>query len=476
MLARCRTSIFILFAGAVGLSAAQDAIVLKADTDYKSAGAVLTAPKGWSVSSNPDMTVMDAPEPRSHLAIIQVAISDPKTAVASAWRSFVPSFGRPVKLMTSDPAKDGWSEHRSFEYVVSPNERAAVFAEAYRNEKKWTVLLFEGEEAIEEKRVSQIALVRDSLQPVGYQRESFAGRKAKPLTPKRVQELRRFLEASMRKLGIPGASFALIDHRQIVFEGGLGVRSLLTQTPVDANTRFLAASLTKGMTTLLLARLIDQGKFAWNEPVINVLPDFKLGDKDVTQQVLIKHLVCACTGLPRQDLEWEFEYAHATAATTLALLANMQPTSRFGELFQYSNLLAAAAGYVGAHAYSPQSELGAAYDEAMQKLVFDPLQMTSTTFDFDAVQTKDYAAPHADDVNGHPALADLASNYSIHFLRPAGGAWTSAHDLIRYVQLELNDGKLPNGEQLVSKKNLLIRRASAGDAGSRAKLWNGILD
>ena len=71
---------------------------------------------------------------------------------------------------------------------------------------------------------------------------------------------------------------------------------------------------------------------------------------------------------------------------------------------------------------------------------------------------KIYAAPHADDVNGHPALADLASNYSIHFLRPAGGAWTSAHDLIRYVQLELNDGKLPNGEQLVSKKNLLIRR------------------
>ena len=466
MLAPWRTLVCILFTGAVGLSAAQDAIVLKGDTEFSSAGATFTAPKGWSVISTPNMTVMNAPEPRSHLAIVQTHISAPEAALASAWHSFVPSFGRPFKLMTSKPAKDGWSEHRSFEYVVSPNERAAVFAEAYRNGKEWTVLLFEGEEAIEEKRVSQLALVRDSLQPVGYHRESFAGREAKPLTPDKVEELRRFLETSMRKLGIPGASFAVIDHRQIVFEGGVGVRSLVTQTPVDANTLFLAASLTKGMTTLLLARLIDQRKFAWNEPVVNVLPDFKLGDNDVTRQVLIKHLVCACTGLPRQDLEWEFEYGRATAATTFALLAKMQPTSKFGELFQYSNLLAAAAGYVGAHAYSPQSELGAAYDEAMQRLVFDPLRMTSTTFDFAAAQKKDYAAPHGDDVDGHPSLADLASNYSIHFLRPAGGAWTSAHDLIRYVQLELNDGELPDGKQLVSKNNLLMRRRSQVTRGA----------
>jgi hypothetical protein len=43
--------------------------------------------------------------------------------------------------------------------------------------------------------------------------------------------------------------------------------------------------------------------------------------------------------------------------------------------------------------------------------------------------------------------------------RPAGGVWTSAHDLIRYVQLELALGKLPNGQHLVSAENLLVRRA-----------------
>ena len=116
---------------------------------------------------------------------------------------------------------------------------------------------------------------------------------------------------------------------------------------VDADTLFLAASNTKAMTTLLLAELVDKKKLRWDEPVTEAFPGFKLGDANTTRQVLIKHLVCACTGMPRQDFEWLFNYRSATPASALALLGTMQPTSRFGEVFQYSNLMAAAAGYVG---------------------------------------------------------------------------------------------------------------------------------
>ena len=77
-----------------------------------------------------------------------------------------------------------------------------------------------------------------------------------------------------------------------------------------------------------------------------------------------------------------FEYAGHTPADTLVTLASMQPTSAFGEMFQYSNLLAAAAGLVGGHVAFPQLELGAAYDKAMQTRVFDPLGMNATTFDY----------------------------------------------------------------------------------------------
>ncbi len=97
---------------------------------------------------------------------------------------------------------------------------------------------------------------------------------------------------------------------------------------------------------------------------------------------MVRHLICACTGLPRQDLEWLFEFKGVTPETALATLATMQPTSKFGEMFQYSNPMAGAAGFTAGHVLYPSMELGAAYDKAMQTQVFDPLGMKSTTFDY----------------------------------------------------------------------------------------------
>ncbi len=124
--------------------------------------------------------------------------------------------------------------------------------------------------------------------------------------------------------------------------------------------------------------------------------------------MLIKHLICACTGMPRQDLEWLLEFVGVTPEKAMAVLGTMQPTSRFGELFQYSNPMAAAAGIPGRARRYPGLELGAAYDKAMQALVFDPLGMTATTHDFAKAQQGNAATAHAPDIDGKPALAEGA--------------------------------------------------------------------
>jgi CubicO group peptidase (beta-lactamase class C family) len=100
----------------------------------------------------------------------------------------------------------------------------------------------------------------------------------------------------MKKLDVPGAGFALIDQGSVVYEGGIGVKQLGKSDRVDANTLFMAASNTKGMTTLLLAKLVDEKKLQWDEHVTKVYPDFKLADEAITQQIEIRHLICACTG------------------------------------------------------------------------------------------------------------------------------------------------------------------------------------
>jgi CubicO group peptidase (beta-lactamase class C family) len=423
------------------------------------AGATFTAPAGWALFERGNAIVLDPPEGDSHVAIIDVDAKDADDAIARGWAAYRPDFKRPLKLSMPQAARNGWEERRYYEYETSPNERVTIYALAWRAGRQWIAVVIDATEPTFEKRSAPISLALQSLQPKGYQRESFAGRKAHRLDASRVRIMQDFVAQGMKELGIPGVGFSLIDGGRVVFEGGLGVKELGKPGRVDAHTLFIAASNTKAMTTLLLAQLVDAKKLGWDEHVTDAYPNFKLGNADTTRQVLVKHLVCACTGLPRQDFEWLFEYRKATPSSSLQLLGTMQPTSRFGEVFQYSNLMAAAAGYVGAAKLYPDEEPGAAYDKAMRTRIFEPLGMKDTTFDFARALRGNYARPHGDDVDGNPALSRMDLNYSIVPVRPAGGVWTSAHDLSRYVQMELKRGKLPNGKVLVSEENLLARRA-----------------
>jgi len=446
-----------------GAAAAQEtrskAEFVSVDTSRVSPGGVtFTVPAGWTIETGKDLVVLQPPETDTHVAIFDAgAATDPKAAVTAAWAAYKGKETHPVKLVTPRPGREGWDERQVFDYETSPNERADIWAIAHRAGSTWTVAVIDGTEPTVEKRAAPLSLVLQSLRPKGYQRESFAGRQAHPLDAARIARLTDFVQNSMKLLGIPGIGMALLDHDKVVFQGGFGVRELGKPEKVDENTLFMAASNTKGMTTLLLAELVDQGKLRWDEPVIDVYPSFKLGNADTTKKVLVKDLICACTGLPRQDLEWLFEFKNATPESEMALLGTMQPTSNFGEVFQYSNLMAAAAGYIGGRLVYPNTELGAAYDKAMQTMVFDPLRMKVTTFEYPKALEGDHASPHGDDVDGKPSLASMALNYSIYPARPAGAVWTSSGDLIKYVQLEMDKGKLPDGKQLVSAENLLMR-------------------
>jgi len=423
-------------------------------------GATYTLARDWSVHQINGGRVAEAPEGDLHLATIEVnSATSAEDAAAKAWVRYAPTAQRKPKLTTPRPPRDGWDEVAAIDYEVSPNEKAYVFALARRKDKQWTVQIIDGSEATAEKRGAALELMTQTLRPKGYQRENFAGRQAHPLNATRIAEMTDFVTASMKELGIPGASIALVDHGKIVFEGGFGVREIGTSDKVDAHTLFMIASNTKGMSTLLLAEMVDAGKVRWDEKVTNVYPTFRLGSDETTSKVLIKHLVCACTGLPRKDFEWLFNTTSDTPATeTFTQLAHTQPTSGFGEVFQYNNLMATAAGYIAGHLLYPDMELGAAYDRAMQERVFGPLGMKDTTFDYAQALAGNFAAPYSYTIDATVGAVPMKPNYTVRPYRPAGGAWSSAHDMILYVQNELTKGMLPNGKRLISEKSLLERR------------------
>jgi CubicO group peptidase (beta-lactamase class C family) len=439
------------------------------------AGTTFVAPAGWSVTTRGTVTIVESPEGDSRIALCDVRAAGSDAAEAAAWAAYRPGGVRPaVKSVFPITTKNGWADRHAYAYNQSPNTRRDEGATTMRAGDAWTVVIYDVFQPTGEKRGGQIAVIYGRLYPKGYQPETFAGRKANRLDAARVKELTAFVERARVAMQVPGVALGLVQDGKVVFAGGFGVRELGKPAKVDADTLFLIASTTKAMTTLMLGKLVESGALAWDTPVTEVFPAFKLGDAETTKKVLIKHLICACTGLPRQDMEWALEFASATPASVLALLGTMQPTSKFGEMFQYSNVLAAAAGYVGGYRRYPKLELGAAYDRAMKTEVFGPLAMTATTFDFARALRGNHATPHGKTIDDTTEVATMDFNRAAIPIRPAGGAWSSVRDVLKYVAMETQGGLLPNGRRYVAESVLKDRRAPQVAIGTDATYGMGL--
>ncbi len=450
---------------------------LAADTPRTTVGgnASFIAPADWSISVRGAATLLEAPEGDSRIALVDVRASDADSAVAAGWAAYARDARWPLKVATTRADQDGWSDVHEYAYRTSPDEKRDVWAVARRAGDVWTVAIHDMSRAVAEKRLAAVSLVTGRLLPKGYARESFAGKKAHPLDAARVSRLTAWVKTAMRELRVPGVAVGLVQDGRVVLADGFGVRELGTQARPDADTLFMIGSNTEALTTLLLAKLVDENVLQWDTPVARVLPTFKLGDEDATGRLRVRNLVCACTGLPRQELEWLFQFQGVTCEGALATLATMQPTSKFGEMFQYSSLLASVGGFLGAHLLDPDDELGEAYDEAMRRRVLEPLGMRATTFDFARALHANHAAPHAPDVDGRPAKAVMALDYAVVPLRPAGGAWSSVRDLLRYVSMELAGGALPGRKRFISTEALLERRAPQAAIGKDATYGMGLI-
>lgn len=436
-------------------------------------GVQYVQPKDWTATSQGPAITFASPESDLRIAVIDVGpAANAQAAAARAWSIHRPTSAPAVRLSAAVPPGDGWDERTSISYETSPSERAARSALALRKGTSWTVLIVDGAAATAAKRSAAMSVVQQSLRPAGYTPESFAGKKAHRLTPERIRALRDFVADSARVLEVPGVGLALIDQGQVVWQGGIGVRALGSPEPVDENTKFMIASNTKGMATLLLSVLADERKLDWDQRVVDLYPSFRLGDDATTQSVLVRHLVCACTGLPRKDYSFILADPGAPASDTFRQLTQTQPTSKFGELFQYNNLMASAAGYLGGALAYPDMELGAAFDRAMEEKIFAPLGMKDTGFDFAEGMSGNWAPPHGLDINGRMTWMSNDFNYTVLPHRPAGGAFSTTADMVRYVQLELSKGLGPDGKRVVSEANLVERRERGVQVGENS--WYGM--
>lgn len=281
------------------------------------------------------------------------------------------------------------------------------------------------------------------LEPVGdTPPDAYA---ARPIPPAQVDAavsgLDRLVTDAMQRTGVPGMSVAVVRGGQIVYAKGFGLRELGKDAPVDADTVFQLASVSKSVGSTCVSAAVTAGLVSWSDPVVTYLPTFALSDPETTKRVTIADLYAHRSGLPYQagdDLE-AFGFDRSAVLAKL----NQFELDPFRISYRYSNFgLTAGAEAAAAAAQRPWEQLCA-------DLLYAPLAMTSTSSTHaDFTHRENRATLHfrTAEKTFEPLYTRNADAQS-----PAGGVSSSANDMARWLLMNLADGQVqgqPDGKPI----------------------------
>lgn len=239
-------------------------------------------------------------------------------------------------------------------------------------------------------------------------------------------EIERLFTNWVERQQMPGAVLGIIIDGDLVWVKAAGVRETNDRAPVTPDTVFRIASMTKSFTALSILKLRDQGKLSLDDPVSRYVPalaDLPSPTKD-SPVLTIRHLLTHSEGFPEDNPWGDRQLAQSDEAMRNWLRAGIPFSTAPGTAFEYSNYGFAILGQVVARAS------GRPYADYVRDQILLPLGMRSSTFDVGAVPREHialgYSAQDNDNWKEEPILAHGAFG-------PAGGLWTSARDLARYV-------------------------------------------
>ncbi|TVR86410.1 MAG: class A beta-lactamase-related serine hydrolase, partial [Trueperaceae bacterium] len=180
-------------------------------------------------------------------------------------------------------------------------------------------------------------------------------------------------------------------------------------------------------------------------------------DPELTDSMVMWHLACACSGVPRRDLELLFNADELTAEDVIASLASFEFFTDFGEAFQYSNQLVSAGGYASAAADGAAwGDLLQGYVDSLERRVLEPIGMPNTVVLYDRVVARgEHGMPHQLDLEtGDYVQVPLEIERLLLPIAPAGSHWSTAEDMARYMLTQLSVGVAPDGTRVVSEEHL----------------------
>lgn len=262
----------------------------------------------------------------------------------------------------------------------------------------------------------------------------------------------------MAELQIPGVAYGVILGER-VHATGFGVTSLDHPLPVDAETLFQIGSTGKTYTGTAVMRLVEQGKLDLEASVRTYLPDFRVADEAVSENVRLRHLVTHTAGWYGDDFT-ETGDGDDALERYVAEMADLPQIAPLGEHFSYNNAAFCLAGRV------IEVVTGQPFEAAISELVLQPLGLEETFFFPEEIMTKAFVVGHApppDDPEGAPVVVGPWTD--ARAVNPAGGEISSARDQLRYARFHLGDG-MANGKPVLSPAGMRRMQTALGPGGA----------
>ena len=269
------------------------------------------------------------------------------------------------------------------------------------------------------------------------------------------------LEGIRQSFALPGMAVVVLQDGEVVFREGFGLRDVERNLPFTPETMALVASTTKSITAGLIGILVDEGILDWTRQVREYWTEFKMMDEFASREMTLEDMLCHRSGLPShenllahgvgRDLsgpdfpdrarEWRLEL--------LKRLAHFEPASPFRTQFEYQDVIVTCAGAI------VEQVTGEDYETLVCERILKPLGMNSSTFArADALTSAQLAQGYAV-VDGQVTTTEHCDT---RYLAPTAGLYSSADDMARWLQLQLNNGKVNNGrsgeQQLISTDSM----------------------
>lgn len=246
-----------------------------------------------------------------------------------------------------------------------------------------------------------------------------------------VESIEQAAEAALAAYDVPGFSVGIIKDGKVVMAKGFGVLEKGQDTPVDEHSIFAIASNTKAFIGTGLSLLAEEEKLSLDDPVRQHLPYFGLYDDYVSNHATIRDLLSHRMGLGTfsGDVIWYKSELSAREVVERVQFVDQAYEWRAG--YGYTNLMFITAGEViGAVSGQP-------WNEFLADRFFQPLGMTRTFTSINKLAGLDnVATPH---ITRHDNQAIPYANWDN--MGAAGGILSSAHDMLRWIELQLDQGE-----------------------------------